>query len=616
MEARKRISGNMLFRGYFFSRWSIVCLGLCCGLLSLPSAAATPSIKYSLAMPEPWTHLFRVRIDIDRLPEGQASVDLQLPTWRSGRYVIFDFAGSVVEFSAVDGAGQPLDWMKTDKSTWKVTKGRSTALTVTYSVYADDFLNRTRGLNDRHGFVDGSAVFMFVQDLRALPVTLAVEPYGGWHVTTGLDSIPGERHRFLAPTYDDLIDSPLEIGTQRDYDFLVEGKPHVISIYGPLNCNIDSLKGEIATIVTMNARFWGSLPYSRYVFLFHAGPGSGGGTEHLNSAVLDVSADPSPAPRSSRSLRGLIGHEFFHTWNVKQFRPRGMDPYILTGEIYPRELWIVEGSTSYMHNLLQVRTGLTAVADFVRGLANAVQDERRRPGNRVQSVAQCSFDIWIRPSNPAEAVNFTSDIYAKGAQVSLCLDLEIRQRSGNRHSFDDLLKNLLARFPRGSGGYTLGDVRQIAGELAGSPMDEFFSEYVEGVTPLRWEQMLGYAGLRVDTVVAPVRRWLGVALSDASGRALVKMVFAGSPAYRDGINAGDEIVALDGHRVDGTQLTTRIGEYAPRDTVRITLLREDQLRELQVILDSPEPPSYSVRRVDTPTPLQRAIYSSWLNDPW
>lgn len=594
--------------------WRVLLAAL---LLCAALAAAKPvEIRYELSMPEPWTHLFHVELSLDGVPRGDAAVEFRLPSWRSGRYAILDFAGGVSAFEAVDGAGRALRWTKTDKQTWRVEKPGATALRIRYKVYADRFEERTRGLNDSHGFVDGTAVFMYVQEFRQLPLVLSVRPWGAWHVTTGLEMKGDSVNVFTAPSYEVLADSPLEIGNQRDYAFTVEGKPHVLSVYGPLNCDIDTLIADVSRIVTVNARFWGSLPYRRFLFILHAIPGGSGGTEHSNSCVLTVPLDPSPGTKVCRNLLGLFSHEFFHVWNVKQFRPRGMNPYDWTGENYYREIWLAEGGTSYMHGRLMMQASFSSPRDYAAGLGAMVYDERTRAGNRLQSLSECSFDLWIRGRRGGGSRNFETDVYGKGAQVSLCLDLEIRQRSANARSFNDLLLTLYRRFPPGSAGYTVQDVETIAGELAGGSMSAFFLKYVHGVEPLPWERVLGYAGLTLDTVSGPVVPYLGVVAADGAGGTLVREVVAGSPAYRSGVNVGDQIVALNDYRVQTAQFIERVRAFSLGDTIRLALFREERLRTLPVVLDARQAPAYEVRRVPQPTPLQRAIYESWTGDTW
>ncbi len=582
----------------------------------LAGSAQTPAVTYTVSMPAPWTHLFEVTATCGAQGDGD-SLDFILPVWRTGRYVIFDFAGGVEQFSATDRNSTALPWRKIDKTTWRVWPARPGPVVVRYEVFADEFLQRTRGLDDMHGFIDGTSVFMYVPRYRFQPCLLVVRPFGNWHVTTGLDSVPGKRWTYAAPTYDYLVDCPLEIGTQRDFTFRVGGIPHVLSLYGPIMCDVDTMIGMISRVIRMDSAFWGGLPYARYVFIVHAYPEGGGGTEHINSEVLDVRSIFSPRPDSVRRLLGLVAHEFFHTWNVKRLRPRGMDPYDWTRENYYRELWIAEGTTSYLPSLLLVRDGLRPLRQYLENLATMARTDRMRPGNEVQSVTSSSFDAWIKYwRGNEEAYNFESDYYGRGAAVSLILDLELREVTANSHSLDDLLRLLYHRFPLGSGGYTVANVESAASELAGRSMAAFFGKYVYGTDPLPWDTALGYAGLALVSRDSTAGPWLGITSSETDGRVIVRQVVAGSPAYTAGLNVGDQVLALNGYRVGAAGLAARVKEMQSGDRVRLTVFRNDTLREFAVTLTNQPVPLYTVQPVDAPSPLQESIFTSWLGHAW
>ncbi|TAK65386.1 MAG: peptidase M61, partial [Bacteroidetes bacterium] len=197
-------------------------------MLSMQIDAKPVAIRYTLGMSKPSTHFFEVELTIDYLSRSEKQIDFCMPVWRPGRYLVLDLAGGVQEFSASEASGNDLAWKKIDKATWRVESRGSASVTIRYKVYANEFNLRTRGLNHEHGFVDGTAVFMYVEKYRTVPATLTVHPFNDWHVTTGLDSVEGKRNEFTAPNYDVLVDCPLEIGTQQDFPFDVDGTPHVL----------------------------------------------------------------------------------------------------------------------------------------------------------------------------------------------------------------------------------------------------------------------------------------------------------------------------------------------------------------------------------------------------
>ena len=585
--------------------------------ISLSAYSQSPTIEYQLGMSKPWTHLLEVEVTFKNLPEKPPVLDLLMPIWRTGRYVVFDFAGGVQEFSAFDGRNRSLPWSKTDKSTWRIEKGKETVITARYRVYANEFGMRTRGLNDDHAFVDGCAVFMYVEQYRNLPIRLTVAPYQDWHVTTGLDAVPGRRFQFSAPNFDYLVDCPLEIGRQKDFEFEVEGKKHILSIAGEGNYNADTMTVDIAKIVRANKEFWGDLPYEQYVFFLHLSSQGGGGTEHINSTIMQTRPFVFKNPSSYRGFLGLVSHEYFHTWNVKQLRPRGILPYNYTVENYLKELWVAEGTTSYYGGLLLARAGFFSVQSYLDGIAASVQGDRQRPGNRIQSLSESSFDAWIKFWKENEqAYNAESDYYDRGSDVSLVLDLEIRQRSKNRCSLDDVMRALYKRFPLSGKGYTNDDVQKIAEEFGGSSFKEFFESYVDGAAPIDWERYLQYGGLVLQAKESERKAWLGLAASDQAGRTRIYRVIAGSPADEAGLNVGDEILALDGSRIRSSDLPERIARYKAGDKVRLAIFRDDRLREFDVTLRLQDVPAYKITKAASPTKLQKGIFESWLKTTW
>ncbi|HMK38709.1 MAG TPA: PDZ domain-containing protein [Bacteroidota bacterium] len=573
--------------------------------------AAQPRIQYTLSMPRPSSHVFEVSLRISGMPAGKEFLDVQLPVWRPGRYMVLDFAGGVIRFDCRSAEGSGVSWTKTDKSTWRISAAGARDLSVHYEVYADEFDQRTRGLDDQHGFIDGTSVFMYFPEYRHRPLELTVVPPAGWHVTTGLDS--SAVNQFHAPDYDHLVDCPLEIGAQRDFTFDVEGVPHVLSIFGEGNWEPDTLIRDIGRIVRANREFWGSLPYRRYVFLLHCVPGGGGGTEHVNSTIMGTAPFVFRNPDTYRGFLGLVSHEYFHTWNVKQIRPAALVHPDFQKENYTEELWMAEGTTSYVDGVLLVRSGLSSREKFLEGLARMVYADRIRPGNRVQSLAQSGFDAWIKYWRGArESFNQESDYYEKGAAASLVLDLEIRHATGNARSFDDLMRTLYLRFPRTGSGYTNADVRKIAREIGGEIVMGAFDSLIYGTRPVDWERVLGYAGLDLVPSDGSPRVWTGMDLSESLGRTTVTRVVAGSPAFAAGLDIGDEVVALEGSRIASAGLSERLKDFAPGQSVRLTVFRRDRLRDFTLKLEKPGVPVYRVREIGNMTPAQKSILDSWL----
>ena len=577
-------------------------------------ATSQSSISYTLSMPKPETHLFNVEIRVDH-HKGKM-IEFHMPAWRTGRYVLLDFSGGVQGFSARDENDKTLAFKKTDKDTWRIESSDAKSIIVRYKVYANEFNMRTRELNSEHGFVDPLSVFMYVEELKNKPLELKVIPYNNWKVTTGLDEVPGKPFTFSAPSFEYLGDCPLEIGNQKDFEFFVDGKKHIISMYGDGNWHIDTLITDFTKIIIANKELWGELPYHKFVFLIHCQPNAGGGTEHINSTVMGVRPFVFANPVSYKGFLGLVSHEYFHTWNVKQLRPKAIAPYDFSKENYTEELWVSEGTTSYYDDLILLRSKFSDAKSYLDNINQMVNNERTRFGNSVQPLAEASFDAWIKFwRSKQNAYNAESDYYGKGSQVSLLLDLEIRQRSKNKHSMDNVLRTMFERYPL-TKGFTNSDLQKVCEEFGGSSFKEFFQNYIYGTVPLPWEQSLAYAGLDVSQKDSTKKIGLGMTTQDVGEKTRISNVTPNSPAEKSGLEINDEIVALNGFRIRTADLNDRIGSMNVGTEIVLTVFRNDKLKEITLNLEYFGIPNYIVKKTSKPTELQKTIYEDWLKESW
>lgn len=455
-----------------------------------------PRITYEVRLPAPHTQTIDITMRIAGV-SGER-VDVALPVWRPGRYEVLEFAGSVRRLTARSAAGAALPVRKVDKSTWRVETGGADEVRVDYEIYANSLGDRTRHVDDTHAFLSGSSVFLYVPQRRAEPVSVRIDVPQGWRVATGLEADRGQPGVFHAPSYDVLIDCPIEAGVHEWHAFDVDGAAHELVLWGRAAYDAERVTADLASLVAEQRRFWDGAPYERYLFIVHAADGIGGGTEHLNSTVMQVSPRAFETPERYRGFLTLASHEFFHTWNVKALRPAGLNPYDFSRENYTDLLWVAEGATSYYADVLLVRAGLLKPKEFHKRLAERIGDYRDRPGRQVQSVAEASFDAWIKFNRPTpDSVNTTVSFYSEGALATMLLDLELRRRTDNGVSFDDVLRDLYRRFPLSGPGYTSSELIESVERLSGQEFDGFFADYVFGTKEMEFETALATAGLEL-----------------------------------------------------------------------------------------------------------------------
>ncbi|HSU16600.1 M61 family metallopeptidase [Longimicrobium sp.] len=585
-------------------------------------------ITYRLAFPEPQTHHFLVDVQAEGVT---APARLVMPSWTPGSYLMREFPRNVVTFAAVDGAGNPLAFAKTDKNTWEIAAPADGVLRARYLVNADELSVRTSHLDSTHAFVSGTSVFMYLDGRQDDEVRLEVQPPQGWRVTTAMEETAP--NVFRAAHYDELADSPLEIGTHAVIDFEVDGVPHRYAIWGRGNYDAQRLIADTTKIVRAEKALFGELPYRAYTIILHLIPGGSGGLEHRDSTVLVADRWSFRGPQYE-SFLALVAHELFHAWNGKRIRPAVLGPFDYVREAYTRELWVVEGITTYYTDLILRRAGILNPQRYLEKLAEQVTRLMAIPGRLVQPLEDASFDAWIKFYRPdANSANATISYYHKGGLVALLADLEIRRATGNERSLDDVMRALWAGHGRPDVGFPERRVEELASEVAGTDLRPLFDRWLRSAEELDLAPGLAAAGLELVPAhevrpppapgqpprppAEPQREArIGFQFKYEGGKTVVGNVLAGTPAWRAGVAAGDEVVALDGLRVDAMSLGMRLQEKAPGSTVQLTVFRRDELTTLPLSVEFGPPQRLAPKSVENPTPEQRALLEHWLRqDP-
>jgi predicted metalloprotease with PDZ domain len=584
-----------------------------------------PEIAYTVSMTRPQTHLLEVEARLRYAASAPASVDLLMPVWTPGSYLVREFARHVQDFAAQDGGGggRALEWSKVNKNTWRVRTAGVRELRVRYSVYANELTVRTNELNDRHAFWNNAALLLYPDGFLGAPSTLRVQPFDGWTIATGLPAAAGERDTFRAENFDVLYDSPFLAGNFKVVSFEVKGVPHRVVIDGEGNYDPERVRREVQRIVEAEVALMGEIPYHDYTFLLMLGPTGGGGLEHLNSTALMWRRFGFATPDDRRGFHTLVAHEFFHLWNVKRIRPDALGPFDYTQENYTRLLWVAEGITSYYENQFVRRAGLTTDKQYLDTIARDIQSLQETPGRFERSAEESSFDTWIKQYRPDENnVNSTVSYYDKGAILGILLDLEIRRRSGGARTLDDVMRALYNDFYKQNRNYTPADFQRVAEQAAGAGLEEFFRAYVRGHEELNYNAALEWVGLRLDTSSNAAGRpaaeeaYLGASLEQVGERLNVRNVPAGTPAYEQGLNAFDQIISVDGYRATRDSLNARLADKRPGDTLALTVFRADELRTFTIKLGARANAAYRIIPVVRATDAQKRNYQAWLGAPF
>ena len=569
----------------------------------------TDDHRYSIRPADPAAHLFEVRLTVAAPdPAGQV---FALPTWIPGSYMIRDYAKHVVAASA-ECDGRDIALEKLDKTSWRAA-AVDRELTLILEVFAHDESVRGAHLDQSHAFFNGACVFPVVvgqeDNSCELDILPPEKPVGrNWRVATSMRRKGAAEYDFgtyEAADYAELIDQPVEIGELSIGELDVRGVPHAIAIRGQTRVDMARLCHDLATICEQHMSLLG-VPgdLDRYVFLLNAQGSGYGGLEHRWSSANICGRDNLPARGDDgvsdeyRTFLGLVSHEYFHLWNVKRMKPAAFTPYDLSREVHTSLLWVFEGITSYYDDLALVRSGLLDADSYLELLGQTITRVLRSSGRHRQSVAESSFDAWTKfYKQDANASNAIVSYYAKGALIALSLDLKLRDETGGRVSLDHVMRAAWQRWGETGEGMPEDGLERLAAEVSGLDLEDFFDAAVRGTGELPLEALLRTHGIEFhqrrsagskDKGGKPAGEgelpivWLGAVVGDRDGKAVIAVVHNGGPAERAGVAPGDELVALDGLRINLSGVEARTRRYLPGDKSDVTVFRGDELLTLRL----------------------------------
>jgi predicted metalloprotease with PDZ domain len=585
----------------------------------------TAPLEYTISMTRANSHYFDVSLRIKFLAPSTGPMKLMMPVWTPGHYSIDDFPRNVLDVKAKKRRSAN-EWEETviekqTKNVWKVDwAGGTDVIQAEYSVHAFDYQDTKSYLDTAHAIINGASVFIYPVGMENDPITLKLVPYPGWEKTaTGLEQ--PTRWECLARNIDELIDSPIEVGNQEIHSFLVQDVEHQVSLFGDAPVDREQFVEDIKRIVKSEVSIFGQIPYKKYVFIVNFTDADVGGLEHLTSTLCFVPR-LRLIPREEYNLMlGLISHEFFHTWNVKRLRPKGLGPFNYSSETYTKSLWIAEGITSYYDDYVLRRVGIYTVPEYLDAFATNVNLMKLYPGSRWQSAEESSFDTWIKHrKGDANAPNVTMSYYTQGAVIGWMLDLQIRKNTRGQASLDNVMRKIYEEtYAKDGRPYSDDEFETTAIELGGGMLKDIFDSRVKGREEVDFDRYLGYVGLRLGPIGASdiAKGFLGIRLNQNEvGKTIVSTRLADSPAEKMGLSVNDEIIGIDGLRLGLEKLSFYISNRKPGAKVTFLIARNGMLSEVPGQLGMKPPIEHRIEAFNDATDEQKYLFKNWLFEDW
>ncbi len=571
-------------------------------------------ITYFADIDTPENHYLSVRIEGVRLKSDKKLL-FYLPAWSPGSYLMREYGRNVRSFRAMNKMGEVFHFSQIDKSVWEVdfdksdVKNEGLEFSICYEIYCHELSVRTSHIDASHAFIHGPSSFMGILNKELINPELNINFPPFWtKITTGLKDISNKREEFIysAKNYDEFIDSPIEIGCQETDGFQVNGVNHHLAYYGPVMPHGNNIKSDIKKIVEHISKTMKDIPYQDYSFITHFVPGLYGGLEHLNSTALQYSSLNMTDRKGYIGYLELVAHEYFHTWNVKRIRPKELGPFDYLSEALTKMHWLTEGLTSFMDQLFIYRCEFINLDEYLELMKKNLNQYFSTPGRKFHSLEDSSFNAWVKLYRPDEnSKNSSISYYLKGGLVFFALNVLFFEKN---KSINDLLDKLWASYKlRPEVGLEEAEVFEMIKDIAGEEIRDEFIYMLKSTEEIDFEDYLKRMGVEVEYENSDLVD-IGIDVSFSGERVLVKSVILDRAAYKSGLNAGDEILAINGMRILKSFWDDKDKYLLAGKSYSLTINRLNQIQELNLVTDKMPRSIKKLNAFDAPM-AKKCLYS-------
>ncbi len=549
----------------------------------MPDGFVVPGVEgpwLELDLRTPGRHLVEARLIVR---PRQREFRLRLPAWTPGSYLIRDYVRTL-EGLEIRQADRILRHHRGGVAEWSVRLESLDPLELRWRILATELTVRTCHLSSDHGFLALAGVALQVEGERWSPHRLHLLLPEDWQPFVPLPRLADGTWR--AANFDQLVDTPVEVGPHRAHSFTLAGVPHRWVSWGDDLPTLDPAWLEDVTAVCRACcQLMGEErpPAPEYLFVLHLLEQGYGGLEHDRSCVLQYGRRALRRPEGRRRLLQLVAHEYLHQWNVRRLRPAELAPVDYDRPAIVPTLWFAEGVTSYLDSLLPVAASVVDEASLLEDLGADLSRFRLTAGRRVQSLQQSAEEAWVKLYRQ-DAYSHDTQIsyYLKGAVLSLVLDLHLR-----RHGswIGAVLRQLWRTHGRWRRGYRQADLTAAFADHA-PDLSTLLPQWLESTDDPPVDAYLSEVGLQLipETGSHPFAGWQ----PEAQGTAglVLRRVDRDGPAQRAGLDVGDELLALDGQRVrTDDDLNDLLGAPAVPRAVEVLFCRDGRLRRAELTAD-------------------------------
>jgi predicted metalloprotease with PDZ domain len=562
-----------------------------------------------------------------RVPCQAGKLRLWYPKWVPGTHAPSGPIQNIGGLRIETGDGKTLEWRRDDVELYCVTctvPAGATEVRVRLDYICNEASVGASGHssygNASLGVVNWSNCLVYPEgpSADATRVHLRLQLPKGWSYATALETA-GQKEGlvdFRTGSLRELVDCPLIAGEHLRSIKLDTGShpPAYLDIASEAPSALQLEQRVIdayAKVVTEACTLFGSAPYPEYHFLVTCSNElSYYGLEHRKCSVNGVAErDLIDDARRKGWIANLLPHEYVHSWCGKYRQPAGMCTPDFQTPLKTSQLWVYEGLTEYLGEILLVRSGLITDKEYVEMLANNIAVLRRQEGRRWRPLEDTAIANYIlrSPSKNWHDLRRGQDFYYEGMLLWLEADAIIRETTRGKRSLDDFCKKF---FGQGAGKgpivpYEPADIFRTLGEVAEYDWEQFFTRRISATQealPLDVVERLGYrmqyalkpsayleylqTGPRGNRSIA-VHDSLGLSFSE-DGKILD--VVPRMPGDKAGLASGMQVIGVNSKKFSRQRLYDAVADSVTRRKIELLLLDGDNFRT--VALDYADGPRY------------------------
>ncbi|MDZ4666539.1 MAG: M61 family peptidase [bacterium] len=439
-------------------------------------------MRYSISIAEPKEHFVGMFAEIGN-PSKEA-FQLQLPSWRPGRYELGNFAKNIRKLSITNELGVPVYYGKISKDCWQVDAEGLSKVILQYEYYANQPDAGASFVDAELIYLNPVNCFMYVVGRMFEGFELQLNIPDTWQIACQL---PSSNKCIFAKDFDELADSPFFASPNMVHHQFALGESNIhFWFQGGAGPDLVKLEEDTRKYALVQTEIFGELPVKNYHFLYllladkfrH-------GVEHKDSTVIAMGPSTGFAEKTFyNDFLAISSHELFHLWNVKRMRPQEMLPYDFTQENYSRLGYIYEGITTYYGDLMLWRCGVWSFEEYASSLAGDIERHLNNSGRFNYSLAESSFDTWLDGYVPGVKGRKVS-IYMEGLLAALVADVEIMVATDCKANLNTVLTKLYQESFKKGRGYSQEMYQAILEEISGISFKSYFSDLIDGCG--RWE---------------------------------------------------------------------------------------------------------------------------------